>query len=52
MLRILNLILVSAVLANAFYLTHHRYQARVAYMELAQLQNRMDSLNKEYTRLQ
>ena len=52
MLRVLNLILVVGVLGNAFYLINHRTQARSAYMELSRLQNKADSLNKEYTRLE
>ena len=52
MLKIFNLLLVIAILVNAFYLTNQRFAARQFYMQLAQLQNQADSLNKEYTRLQ
>ncbi len=52
MLRIINFLLVIAVLINAFYLINQRYTARQYYMQLADLQNKAISLNKEYTRLQ
>lgn len=51
-LRVINFILVIALLINAFYLTHERFEARIGYMKLAELQNKADNLNKEYTRLE
>jgi cell division protein FtsL len=51
-LRIINVILVFVALGNAFYLTQERYSARLGYMKLADLQNKSDVLNKEFTRLE
>lgn len=51
-LKVINFILVITLLVNAFYLVHQRYTARQYYMQLADLQNKASSLNKEYTRLQ
>ena len=51
-MKVINLILVFVVLANAFYLISQRFVARSSYMKLAELQNKAELLNKEYTRLQ
>lgn len=52
MLKIINFILVIVVLGNAFYLVNQRFMARKLYMQLSQIQNKTDNINKEYTRLQ
>ncbi len=52
MLKTVNLLLLMVVLVSAFYLINRRYQARLLSMQLAQLQAKAETLNKEYTRLQ
>ena len=51
-LKIFNLILVAILIGSAFKLINQRFQARSYYMQLSQLQNKMDGINKEYTRLE
>jgi cell division protein FtsL len=52
LLKVLNLILVAIILGSAFKLVNQRYQARNYYMQLSQLQNKTEGINKEYTRLE
>jgi len=51
-LKIFNLVLVAILIGSAFKLINQRFQARGYYMQLSQLQNKMDGINKEYTRLE
>ncbi len=51
-LRIINVLLLSIVMASAFTLVNKRYQSRIAYNTLSQLQSRATILDKEYTKLQ
>lgn len=51
-LRIVNVILLSAVMATAFTLISKRYEARRNYERLSQMRKHADDLEKEYTRLQ
>jgi|GEM_PF-1676492 len=51
-LKVLNLILVAIVIGTAFKLVNQRYLARNYYMQLSQLQNKTEGINKEYTRLE
>ncbi|TXI91976.1 MAG: hypothetical protein E6Q33_08595 [Neisseriales bacterium] len=51
-LKVFNLVLVAILIGSAFKLINQRFQARSYYMQLSQLQNKMDGINKEYTRLE
>ncbi|AUR51147.1 cell division protein FtsL [Aquella oligotrophica] len=51
-LKLFNLLLVAILIGSAFKLINQRFQARSYYMQLSQLQNKMDGINKEYTRLE
>lgn len=51
-IRILNVIMLSLVMVSAFMLIAKRYEARVDYDTLSQMQHHAEELNKEYTRLQ
>jgi len=51
-LKVFNLVLVAVLIGSAFKLINQRFQARSYYMQLSQLQNKMDGINKEYTRLE
>ena len=51
-LRILNVILLSIVMVSSFMLVKKRYESRIGYETLAQMQRHAENLEKEYTRLQ
>ena len=50
--RILNVILLSIVMVSAFMLITKRYETRIDYETLSQMQHHAENLEKEYTRLQ
>ena len=52
LIRIVNVILLLLVVVSAFMLITKRYESRVAYETLSQMQHYAENLNKEYTRLQ
>lgn len=51
-IRIINVILLSIVMMSAFMLITKRYESRIGYETLSQMQHHAENLNKEYTRLQ
>lgn len=48
----INLVLIIAVIVISFLLISKRYQSRVHYTRLDNLQRQAESLNHEYSRLQ